>query len=410
MAPKVDGIVLLPARQEVCVARPGGQRRDAQNSAVSVVALAQCRYRRPMEPHRLDPRTARRIAISSQLLASTRPTSLSDVVRHLTLLQIDPTAAIAPTADLVAWSRLGSAYRPADLTHALEQERSLFELDALVRPMEDLGLFRAAMAAWPQGPRSRSWLEQNASFHRDILNLFSRSTRPLLSREIPDTSIVPWQSSGWTHQRNVGQMLEFMAMRGEIAIAARRGRERLWSLAERVYPSQPTPVLTAEESLRVRDERRLVALGIARAKSTKMPLEPVDVGEAGEPAVIDGVPGVWRVDPAALGQAFDGRTALLSPFDRLIYDRVRAQQLFQFEYTLEMYKPKEKRRWGYFALPILHDDRLVGKLDATADRKSGVLTVHTIHEDLPFTAGTRDAVQREILDLATWLELETIHR
>ncbi|WP_093182593.1 DNA glycosylase AlkZ-like family protein [Sanguibacter gelidistatuariae] len=363
-----------------------------------------------MEPHRLDPRTARRIAISSQLLASTRPTSLSDVVRHLTLLQIDPTAAIAPTADLVAWSRLGSAYRPADLTHALEQERSLFELDALVRPMEDLGLFRAAMAAWPQGPRSRSWLEQNASFHRDILNLFSRSTRPLLSREIPDTSIVPWQSSGWTHQRNVGQMLEFMAMRGEIAIAARRGRERLWSLAERVYPSQPTPVLTAEESLRVRDERRLVALGIARAKSTKMPLEPVDVGEAGEPAVIDGVPGVWRVDPAALGQAFDGRTALLSPFDRLIYDRVRAQQLFQFEYTLEMYKPKEKRRWGYFALPILHDDRLVGKLDATADRKSGVLTVHTIHEDLPFTAGTRDAVQREILDLATWLELETIHR
>ena len=95
-----------------------------------------------------------------------------------------------------------------------------------------------------------------------------------------------------------------------------------------------------------------------------MPIEPVDVGDAGEPAVVEGVKGEWRVDPAALGADFEGRTALLSPFDRLVYDRRRAEELFEFEYTLEMYKPAAKRRWGYFALPVLHDDRLVGKVDA----------------------------------------------
>lgn len=368
-----------------------------------------------VEPHRLDRATARRIAIRAQLLDANRPSDLIEVVRQLTLLQVDPTAAIAPNADLVAWSRLGSEYRPADLVHALEQERTLFEYDALIRPIEDLALYRAEMAAWPTWPRSREWLEQNDAFRRDILNRLAESPEPLLSRDLPDTSVVPWQSTGWTHNRNVGQMLELLAMRGEIAIAARRGRERLWTLAGRVYPLRP-PALPADEALRARNERRLSALGIAREKSTKMPLEPVDVGQAGEPAVVEGVPGVWRVDPVTLerelaqarSRPFAGRTALLSPFDRLTYDRVRAQQLFDFEYTLEMYKPAAKRRWGYFALPILHGDRLVGKLDAKADRKAGVLTVHAIHEDVPFDRGIRRAVDEEIRALARWLELEVV--
>jgi uncharacterized protein YcaQ len=111
-------------------------------------------------------------------------------------------------------------------------------------------------------------------------------------------------------------------------------------------------------------------------------VEPADVGEVGEPAVVEGVKGEWRVDPEALGQPFTGRTALLSPFDRLVHDRNRALELFDFEYYLEMYKPKDRRRWGYFALPVLHHDRLVGKVDATADRKKGVLTVHAIHPDV----------------------------
>jgi uncharacterized protein YcaQ len=200
-------------------------------------------------------------------------------------------------------------------------------------------------------------------------------------------------------------MLEFMIVRGEVAIAGRVGRERLWDLAERVYPAG-VEVPSVDEAERAKNERRLASLGIARQRTRAMPMEPTDVGEAGEPAVVEGVKGEWRVDPAALNGAFEGRTALLSPFDRLVHDRVRTEQLFDFEYTLEMYKPAAKRRWGYFALPILHHDRLVGKLDAKADRKASVLRVNAIHEDVKFTRAMTKAVEAELEDLASWLGLD----
>jgi uncharacterized protein YcaQ len=130
------------------------------------------------------------------------------------------------------------------------------------------------------------------------------------------------------------------------------------------------------------------------------------VGDAGVPARVDGSDREWRVDPDAVGRPFTGRTALLSPFDRLIHDRVRTQELFGFDYLLEMYKPAAKRRWGYFALPILHGDRLVGKLDATADRRVGVLRVDAVHEDEPLDAAARDDVQQAIEGLAEWLGLD----
>ena len=354
--------------------------------------------------HRLTKAQARRIAVRAQLLDAPRPTDLLAVVQRLTLLQIDPTAAIAPSADLVAWSRLGSAYQPAYLRQALEQDRTLFEHNALVRPMSDLGLYLAGADDWPSWERTRAWIRDNDPFRRDILDLLGTSG-PLTSRDIPDTSVVPWASTGWTNNRNVTQMLECLMMRGEVAIAGRVGRERLWNLAERVYPADVV-VPSPDDAHRAKNERRLASLGIARQKTSAMPLEPTDVGEAGEPAVVEGVKGEWRVDPAALGEDFEGRTALLSPFDRLVHDRVRAEELFDFEYTLEMYKPADKRRWGYFALPILHHDQLVGKLDATADRKASVLRVHAIHEDVKFTRAMTKAVRAELEDLASWLELE----
>jgi uncharacterized protein YcaQ len=202
-------------------------------------------------------------------------------------------------------------------------------------------------------------------------------------------------------------MLEFLMLRGEVAIAGRVGRERLWDLPARVYPAD-VAVPSVDEAERGRNERRLASLGIARQKARAVPMEPVHVGEAGEPAVVEGVKGEWRVDPAGLGDDFEGRTALLSPFDRLVHDRVRAQELFDFEYALEMYKPAAKRRWGYYALPILHEDRLVGKLDALADRKAGVLRVNAIHEDVKFPRSMTKAVRAELEDLASWLGLNAI--
>ena len=128
--------------------------------------------------------------------------------------------------------------------------------------------------------------------------------------------------------------------------------------------------------------------------------------------MVEGVRGEWQVDPAyldglaGLAEPFEARAALLSPFDRLVHDRVRAADLFEFEYQLEMYKPVAKRRWGYYALPILYGDRLVGKLDASADRKAGVFTVNAVHQDVPFTADMSAAIDAEIADLATWLNMD----
>jgi uncharacterized protein len=354
--------------------------------------------------HELSRADARRIAVRAQLLDSSRPAGLLEVVRRLTLLQLDPTAAIAPSADLVAWSRLGSSYAPADLEAALAG-RTLLELRAMLRPAEDLALYRADMAEWGARGRVADWVGANDACHRDILaRLGSRG--PLPSRELPDTCAVPWGSTGWTNNRNVSQLLEFMVVRGEVAVAGRKGRDRLWDLAARVYPDDP--VIPAGEALRRRDERRLRGLGIARGRGPAFPVEPADVGEAGEPATVEGVKGTWRVDPAQLGQPFSGRAALLSPFDRLVHDRKRTAELFEFDYQLEIYKPAAQRRWGYFALPILYGDRLVGKLDATADRKAGVLRVDAIHQDVPGNAAMSAAVGAEVSDLARWLGLDLV--
>ncbi|WP_223694951.1 DNA glycosylase AlkZ-like family protein [Leifsonia poae] len=360
-----------------------------------------------MTPLRLDKTEARRIAIRAQRLDAARPVGLLPLVQQLTFLQLDPTATIAPSADLIAWSRLGSSHRPAELQKAIEQDRTLWEHKAqdeatspaiaMVRPISDLPLHLAEMAQGVRFRDARVWLAANETFRNDVLARL-RDAGPLLSRHIPDTSTIPWVSSGWTHNQNVTRMLEFLVARGEVATAGRIGRQRTFDLAERVYPAGVEP-LPLEEAKRLRDQRRLRSLGIARA---------VMVGEAGEPAQLDGSSREWRVDPDALDRPFAGRTALLSPFDRLIHDRIRTLEVFDFEYLLEMYKPAGKRRWGSFALPILHDDRLVGKLDAIADRMAGTLTVNALHEDVPFDGSMMGAVRAEIDDLAGWLGLRVV--
>src|SRR4029079_3 len=113
---------------------------------------------------------------------------------------------------------------------------------------------------------------------------------------LPDTCVRPWKSSGWTDDRNVTQLLEMMVLRGEGAVAGRMGGDRLWDLASRVYPDDP--VVPADEALRIRNERRLSALGIARARGPECPVEPLGVGEVGERATVEGVRGTRRGGPA----------------------------------------------------------------------------------------------------------------
>jgi uncharacterized protein YcaQ len=310
---------------------------------------------------------------------------------------------------VVAWSRLGPRFRRSDLAEAVA-DGSLVELHSMLRPAEDIALYRAEMDAWPGvgelrdwEVEIRDWVEANDDTRRDILDkLYDEG--PLPTSALPDTTLIPWESSGWNNDRNVRMLLDRMVQRGEVATAGYDGRQRLWDLAERVYPDvEPVP---HDEALRIRAERRLHSLGIARMKAPKAPNEPNHVGPVGEPAEIEGLRGHWRVDSSYLDGGLSGRAALLSPLDRLVFDRKRMVDLFEFDYQLEMYKPAAKRRWGYWALPILYDDQLVGKLDATAVREDGVLRVDAIHEDGQWSNEMRYAVEDELSSLAMWLGLE----
>lgn len=358
--------------------------------------------------HQITVTQARRIALRAQLLDARRPVDLVHTVEDLTFLAVDPTSAIAPATDLVAWSRLGKGYWPGAVDDAIA-DGMLFQLRGTVRSMGDLPLYLEQMRRWPQHDGLRGWLEENASFERDIMRLLE-AEGPMLAKDIPDTAVTPyrWGAEGWSSRRSVAEMLEALNMQGKLAMVGRKGRQRLWDLAERAYPRvDPVPLADAR---RERVARRLAAEGIARPRVqsrsgdgdgwwTELPGEPVEV---------EGVDGEWRVDPELLERAdddFEPRTALLSPFDALIADRKRLLDLFDYEYVLEMYKPKAQRRWGYFALPILHEDRFVGKLDAKADRRAGVLNVFDVHEDLPFDGHLMDTVHAEIERLASWLSL-----
>jgi len=358
--------------------------------------------------HRLSREQARRIALRGQLLTAESPAGIVETIDALTVVNIEPTAAIAPSADLILWSRLGWPYQPADLSRLFEEDRAVFEWGGFYRAMTDLALLIPEMRRRPESAQAREWLAANEVFRREVLARL-RAEGPLRAADIPDAAQVSWRSSGWTNNRNSMQLLEMLVLCGDVAVSSRDAGGRLFDVADRVYP-RDVPQLTDEDAGRERAERRLASLGIARVKGIAQPFEPIDVGEIGEAAIVDGVDGVWRVDADALAAAdrFAGRTALLSPFDRLVFDRRRLEELFGYEYLLEMYKPAAKRRWGYFALPILHGDRFVGKLDAKSDRKAGLLRVHAVHEDEPFTEQVRESVDAEIQDLARWLGLEVV--
>jgi uncharacterized protein len=344
---------------------------------------------------------ARQIAVRAALLDASHPDDVLSMVRQIAMLRVELTPTVTPSADHIAWSRLGNSYRPEDTTNAVNLGL-LFERGWMLRPMSDLGLYLASMRTWPDRANTRGWMEANADFARGILDRIA-DLGALTSLDIPDEAFVPWPSTGWKNNRNVTQMLECLHMSGRLAVVGRAGRLRIWDLAERVFPD--VPEVPAEEARRIRSERILRACGVMRDSIAVSPGELHGIVPVGEPVLIEGVPGKWRVDPEQLGREFEGRTTILSPFDRLMTDPQRVDRLFEFDYTLEMYKPAKTRVWGQFALPILHGDALIGKLDVRSDYTTGQFVVSRTHEDAPFSRAVRAAVDDRIDAFASWLRL-----
>jgi uncharacterized protein len=295
---------------------------------------------------------ARRIAVRAQLLDGSA-TDVLDTVRRLGYLQIDPISTVAPPQQLVLWSRLGQ-YDVAELDRLLWDERRLFEWNAYIWPAEALPLLRARMRRRRPGATasermSNEILREHASLKRYILRELERDG-PLPSRVLREHSSAKRdEKHPWWGARNVSLMLQILNTRGVVAVVGRSGGSRLWDLAERWYPEVER--VSLREAERAFAARRFRALGVRLT------------------------PKGWEAHPDLADDPVSDRVTFLSPFDRLIHDRDRAEALFDFRYRLEMYVPKAKREYGYYVLPILVGDRLVGRIEPRFDRKTGILEV-----------------------------------
>jgi hypothetical protein len=193
------------------------------------------------------------------------------------------------------------------------------------------------------------YLREHASFRRYVLRELDRRG-PLLSREIEDHATMRREDHRWWGSRKMGLMLQILNARGQVAVVGRRGKQRVWDLAERWYPE--TEKVSWPEAQRAFEEKRFRSLGVRFEKGRR-----------------------WLAHPDAVDRPVPTRTTFLSPFDRLVHDRNRAEALWSFYYRLEMYVPKAKREYGYYVLPILRGDRVIGRIEPLHDRKSGELRV-----------------------------------
>jgi uncharacterized protein len=326
--------------------------------------------------HEVSLEEARRIAVRSQLLDGSA-SGVLDTVRRLGFLQIDPISTVAPPQYLVLWSRLGR-YDRAELDRLLWEERKLVEFDAFIYPVEDLPLLLArARRRREDNARERRiavFLAENAAGRRHVLRELERRG-PLLSREIEDHSTTRREPHRWWGERKIALMLMILADRGEVAVVGRRQGQRLWDLAERWYPEVER--VTWAKARRRLEENRFRSQGVRLEKGRW--LAPLDATDGPVPA---------------------RRVTFLSPFDRLVSDRDRAEALWGFRYRLEMYVPAAKREYGYYVLPILRGDRVVGRIEPVHDRKTDELRVNGVWWENGVRPVSLDAPLRS---LAKWL-------
>ncbi len=382
--------------------------------------------------------TARRLAVAAQKLSQDQQAdNIFDVVRAIGCLQLDPISAVARSHQLVLWSRLG-AWDNAEFDRLMWQERSLFEYWAHAASIvltDDFPIHAAMMrreaslsTGWDQ--RMEDWLARNAVLRDHILGEI-RARGPLASRDFEDKSIEGWDSSGWTSGRNVNRMIEFLWIRGQLMVAGRRGIQKLWDVTERWLPEEVHTLehLSGEALTYEAAQKAVKTMGVGRASQItqhytrwrypklKEVLPKLIADGRLEPVKVEGWSGDWLVHADTLplldrieAGEWSPRTVLLSPFDNLIADRKRTEQMFDFRFRIEIYVPKEKREFGYYVLPILHGDRLIGRIDPTFNRKTRALEVNGMFAEpnAPKDAATAQAVAATIQDLAAFLGAKSV--
>jgi uncharacterized protein YcaQ len=380
--------------------------------------------------------TARRLALVKQHLDGRdrlqKPNSetIFKIVKDLAYLQIDPISVVAKSHLLVLWSRLGKKFDPKELDRLLWEERKLFEYYAHAASIvltEDYPIHKLRMRSFGKRDtlwhaRLRSWMEKNSELRTYVLREL-KARGPIPSRSIEDLTESSRKRGGWANERKVNQMLEFLLWKGEVMVADRAGGQKVWNLSERFLPSW-TPKeteLSPRKADKLTIQRSLRALGVATQRQTDFyflgfyrgfEAENRDMvyGELLREGLIsrvkvEGAPGKWYIltdDLPLLDKVEEGGgekeplTTLLSPFDNLIIDRPRTKTLFDYTMSFEIYVPKAQRIYGYYVMPILHGDRLIGRIDPRYDRESGRLFINAVHAeknapaDAPIASSIRD--------------------
>ena len=388
--------------------------------------------------------TVRRLALVKQHLAGPSlghdAASLLHLVRDLGCLQLDPISAVARSHQLVVWSRVGQ-YDLDQLDQLLWRERSLFEYwahMASIVPVADYPIHQHFMRSYATdtatgevSQRYAQWLIDNQRLKRHILQQIRRHG-PIASRDLEAENKVSagWYSTGWTSGRDVGQMLDYLWTKGQIMVAGRAGLQKLWDLSERCLPDwTPRDKLNARQVTYRAAQTAVKALGVATAQHIKghyirrryedLPQVLKQLVHDGrlETVGVEGQSGTWylHADDAPvidqLGSIDFSATTLLSPFDNLICDRARTSQLFNFDFRIEIYVPQAKRKFGYYVLPILHGDHIIGRLDPKFDREHARLHLHAIHAEAnaPRDRATARLIRGAIENLATFLGARDIH-
>ena len=328
-------------------------------------------------------------------------TDILDNIRRMGLLQIDTIHVVARSPYLVLWSRLGD-YRPEWLDELLA-ERALFEYwahAACFLPIEDYPLYRRWMldairdGDWPV-KWAVKWARENPeAIERIRSHLLNNGA--VRSAEFENKNRPP---GGWWNWKEEKNALEALFMTGEVMIARRHNFQRVYDLRERILPGwDDAAALSTEEMHRALILRAVRTLGIAFPSWVSEYFRQPKKGVPGQleslaaeglllKVEVEGFEGLAYVHPenfglleeVACGSREATLTTLLSPFDPLVSDRLRARQLFDFDYTIECYTPAPKRRYGYFTLPILHRGRLIGRLDPKAHRAQGIFEIKALH-------------------------------
>lgn len=357
---------------------------------------------------------------------------------ELGCLQIDPIRVVEHPHYLIPWSRIGF-YERSELDKTLWEEKRLFHYwahAASLVPTADYPIHQVMMRRYPamhwsvHHDRLKAFLEKNKALRRHIL-LQLRKRGPLRTSDFKDLSVVSYKSSGWNTDRNVDRMLDYLWTKGQVMIVGRAGQQRVWDLAERWFPEwTPKERVSLQKSTRLATERSIRAMGFAsrpeiwqyftRWRYDDLPgvLAEFERQKKIVPVKIDGFKDKWFVHADDLERleelekgSWEPRTTLLSPFDPLIADRKRVKKLWGFDYTIEIYVPKDKRKFGYYVLPILHGDELIGRVDPSMDRKTATLTINGIWAEPTASKDklTGKVVARSIEDLAKFLGAQKIN-